>query len=47
MIKFSTGVKRFEQKIQDISNFFSFENQNQQTNEISHLKSDKQKIQVK
>jgi hypothetical protein len=46
IIKFSTGVKRFEQKIQDASNFFSFENQNQQINDFSYLKIDPQKIQV-
>lgn len=46
IIKFSTGVKRFEQKIQDASNFFSFENQNQQINDFSCLKIDPQKIQV-
>ena len=46
MIKFSTGVKRFEQKIQDASNFFSFENQNQQINDFSYPRIDPQKIQV-
>jgi hypothetical protein len=46
MIKFSTGVKRFEQKIQDASNFFSFENQTQQINDFSYPRIDPQKIQV-
>ncbi len=47
MMKFSTGVKRFEQKIQDTSNFFPFVHENRDLDESSRSKTDQQKIQVK